>query len=74
MNTWHDVSELPDHDGWIWVISGTRQFGSKIKSVYFKRDEQFGHGYTKLKDIELGVNTARYWMWQIPAPQFKENK
>lgn len=69
--TWHDVADLPDHDGWIWVISGQRNYGSKIKSIYYKQEDQVKHGHTKLREIKLGVNTARYWMWQIPIDNNK---
>lgn len=72
-NNWHDISELPEHDGWIWISTGTKQLGSKIKSIFYKKDCEHMHGFQQLRDIKLGVNYARYWMWQIPIIQQKDN-
>lgn len=64
---WRDITELPDHDGWIWIITGLRSEGSAIRSYYYKKEGEHKHGYEQLRDVKIGVNTARYWMWQIPC-------
>lgn len=68
--TWHSIINLPEHDGWIWITTGLRKEGSAIKSYYYKKEGEHKHGYKQLRDVEIGVNKALYWMWQIPI----ENK
>ena len=73
-NYWHDISkEIPDHEGWIWLITGQKKLGSKIISHYFKPEEEHMHGKKKLKEIIIGINYARYWMWQIPLEKETES-
>ena len=42
-------------------------------SHYFKPEEEHMHGKKKLKEIIIGVNYARYWMWQIPLEKETES-
>ena len=73
---WHQITELPDHDGWIWLCTGNKGLGSKIRVFYYNQENQLKHGHTRLKDMLVGsLNTAIYWMYAIPIPEeLKVNK
>lgn len=73
---WHQITELPDHDGWIWLCTGNKGLGSKIRVFYYSYENQIKHGHTRLKDMLVGsLNTAKYWMYAIPIPEeLKMNK
>ena len=66
---WRPITEWPEHDGWIWLTTGNKGGGSKIRVFYFKRENQIKHGHTRIKDIKVGIlNNAKFWMYAIPIP------
>ncbi|WQJ53432.1 MAG: hypothetical protein [Wendovervirus sonii] len=70
---WHSITELPDHDGWIWITSGIRNEGFKVRSYYYKKEGEHKHGFEQLRNAKIDINNARYWMWAIPIKEETKN-